>query len=137
MKNIYIKYKEIINYLVVGILTTIVSLGSYYICTNTFLNADNAIQLQAANVISWVFAVIFAYFTNRKYVFESKNPDVKKEFIKFVGSRITTLLMDMFVMFITVTLLEFDNRIAKLFSQVIVTIGNYVISKFFVFKKNK
>lgn len=136
MRELYQKHKEIVNYLIVGVLTTVVSLGVYYFCTFTFLDASNAVQLQIANVLSWIFAVIFAYFTNRKYVFESKNPNIGKEFIEFVGSRVMTLLMDMLVMFITVTVLHMDNRIAKLISQVVVTIGNYIISKFFVFKKN-
>ena len=71
--NLYKKYKEIINYLIVGVLTTVVSLAVYYISVFTFLNPDNSIQLQIANILSWIAGVAFAYFTNRKYVFESKN----------------------------------------------------------------
>ena len=77
--KLYKKYKEIISYLIVGVLTTVVSLGVYYACVLTFLNPENALQLQIANIISWVAAVTFAYFTNRKFVFESKNPDMLKE----------------------------------------------------------
>jgi len=137
MKNIleiYKKYKEIINYLIVGVLSTIVSLLTYYVCVYTFLNPENAFELQFANIISWIIAVIFAYFTNRKYVFESKN-DKLKESIKFIGSRIITLLLDMLTMYIGVTLLLFNDKIIKLVSQIIVIVGNYIISKFFVFKK--
>ena len=72
-KTLYQKYKELINYLIVGGLTTVVSLGVYYGCVLTFLNPEVPVQLQAANVLSWIAAVTFAYFTNRKYVFESKN----------------------------------------------------------------
>ena len=67
IKKLYLKYKEIINYLIVGVLTTLVSLTIYYISVFTFLNPDNAIQLQIANIISWIAGVIFAYITNRKF----------------------------------------------------------------------
>ena len=133
--ELYKKYKEIINYLIVGVLTTVVSLGTYYACALTFLNPDNALQLQIANIISWIAAVAFAYFTNRKFVFESKNPDMLKESSAFVGARVTTLLMDMFCMFIMVTCMGISDKIAKLIVQVIVTVANYVLSKVLVFRK--
>lgn len=134
---LYNKYKEIINYLIVGVLTTVVSLGTYYACVLTFLNPYNAFQLQIANIISWIVAVAFAYFTNRKVVFESKNPNMLKEASAFVGSRVTTLLMDMFCMFIMVTYMGISDKIAKLVVQVIVTVTNYILSKLLVFKKGK
>ena len=133
--KLYKQYKEIINYLIVGVLTTVVSLGVYYACVLTFLDPENAIQLQVANIISWVAAVTFAYFTNRKFVFESKNPDMLKEASAFVGARVATLLMDMLCMFIMVTCMGWSDKIAKLVVQVIVTVANYVISKIFVFRK--
>ena len=133
--GLYKQYKEIINYLIVGVLTTVVSLGVYYACVLTFLDPENAIQLQVANIISWVAAVTFAYFTNRKFVFESKNPDMLKEASAFVGARVATLLMDMLCMFIMVTCMGWSDKIAKLVVQVIVTVANYVFSKIFVFRK--
>ena len=133
--ELYKQYKEIINYLIVGVLTTVVSLGAYYACVLTFLDPENAIQLQVANIISWVAAVTFAYFTNRKFVFESKNPDMLKEASAFVGARVATLLMDMLCMFIMVTCMGWSDKIAKLVVQVIVTVANYVFSKIFVFRK--
>ena len=133
--GLYKQYKEIINYLIVGVLTTVVSLGVYYACVLTFLDPENAIQLQVANIISWVAAVTFAYFTNRKFVFESKNPDMLKEASAFVGARVATLLMDMLCMFIMVTCMGWSYKIAKLVVQVIVTVANYVFSKIFVFRK--
>ena len=133
--KLYKQYKEIINYLIVGVLTTVVSLGVYYACVLTFLDPENAIQLQVANIISWVAAVTFAYFTNRKFVFESKNPDMLKEASAFVGARVATLLMDMLCMFIMVTCMGWSDKIAKLVVQVIVTVANYVFSKIFVFRK--
>ncbi len=133
--ELYHKYEEIINYLIVGVLTTIVSLATYFICTETFLDPTNKIELQVANIISWILAVAFAYFTNRIFVFKSKNKNMIKEATSFVGSRIISLLMDMFTMFIIVSVLHFNDKIGKLVSQVIVTIANYIFSKLFVFKK--
>ena len=137
MKTIYKKYEEIINYLIVGVLTTIVSLSSYYILVFTILNPNNPLELQIANVISWICAVTFAYITNRKYVFKSKNQKKLKEIVSFTSSRIITLLLDMLIMFITVTIFKINDKIAKLIIQVVVTITNYVLSKLIVFKKEK
>ena len=135
IKELYLKYKEIVNYLIFGVLTTVVSLVTYYICVYTFLNPENVVQLQIANIISWVAGVAFAYVTNRKFVFESKEENKLKEAGKFVTSRITTLLMDMAIMFIGVTLCKFNDKIIKLISQVVVIVMNYLLSKIIVFKK--
>lgn len=129
--------KEIILYVIFGVLTTVVSLLTYYICVGTFLNAENSVQLQIANIIAWVVSVAFAYITNRKFVFESKNQNKISEATKFVTSRISTLLMDMLIMFLGVTILKLNDKIIKLISQVAVIVANYVFSKIFVFKKNK
>jgi putative flippase GtrA len=137
IKNICIKNREIIVYLIVGVLTTIVSLGVYYGLVLTILDPNKALELQIANVISWIAAVTFAYFANRIFVFKSKNKNMLKEGFKFCSSRIFTLLIDMLIMFIMVTLLHLNDKIAKIVVQVIVTILNYIISKFIVFKKNK
>lgn len=132
--ELYKKYKEIINYLIFGVLTTVVSLATYWICTYTFLDPEINWQLQLANIISWILAVAFAYFTNRKYVFESTETNKLKEGAKFAGSRLTTLVLDMVVMWIGVSVLNFSDKIIKLVSQVLIIIGNYIISKLFVFK---
>ena len=133
LMELYKKHREIVNYLIVGGLTTVVSLAVYYGCVLTVFDPQNPIQLQAANVISWIAAVTFAYFTNRKYVFESDNENKLQEAAKFYGSRVTTLLMDMAFMFLLVTVLGIGDKIAKLIVQVIVTVANYVLSKFIVF----
>ena len=127
--------KEVIMYLIFGVLTTVVSLVVYYALIFTILNPENAIQLQIANILSWVAGVAFAYVTNRKYVFESKEENKLKELSKFVTSRLVTLFLDMFIMFVGVTWLKVNDKIVKLISQVLVIIGNYVFSKIFVFKK--
>ena len=137
IKKYYYKYKEIINYLIVGGLTTVVSLGVYYGLVLTVLNPKNPVQLQAANIISWIAAVTFAYFTNRKYVFESKSSNILKEAVAFYMARVGTLLMDMGIMFVGVTVLGMNDKIVKLIVQVVVTVANYLISKFFVFRKKQ
>ncbi|MBQ2873648.1 MAG: GtrA family protein, partial [Bacilli bacterium] len=76
MINLYKKYKEIINYLIFGVLTTVVSLATYYLLVFTILDPNNPLELQIANIISWITCVTFAYITNRKYVFNSKNKNI-------------------------------------------------------------
>ena len=137
IKELYEKYKEVINYLIFGVLTTVVSLIVYYVCVYTFLNPENPIQLQIANILQWIAGVLFAYFTNRKYVFESKEKNKVKEASKFVLARLTTLIMDMIIMWLGVTILHGNDKIIKLISQVVVIVANYIFSKLFVFKKNK
>lgn len=133
--NIYHKNEEIWNYLIVGFLTTLISLITYYACVTTFLNPENAKELQIANIISWIISVAFAYVTNRVFVFKSKEKNIVKEASSFVSSRILTLVLDMLCMFIIVTLLHFNDKIGKLVSQILVIVGNYIISKLLVFKK--
>lgn len=132
--EIYYKNPEVWNYLIVGFLTTVVSLVTYFVATRTFLDSSNELELQIANVISWIFAVSFAYITNRIFVFKSKNKKIINEISKFVGSRVTSLLMDMFIMYIIVIVLLQSDIIGKIISQVVVTIANYILSKLFVFK---
>ena len=122
--DLYKKYEEIINYIIVGVATTVVSLGSYYLCVLTVFD-----------IISWVLAVTFAFWANRKYVFKSKNPKILDEATKFYGARVLTLLIDMGMMFLTVTVLHWDDKIMKILSQVVILILNYIISKFLVFIK--
>ena len=134
MKELINKYGEIIRYLIIGVLTTVISLIIYYGLTLTILDAKVPLELQIANILSWIGAVIFAYFTNKYYVFKDDRKD-KTGIIKFFSSRIVTLLLDMLLMYILVTKLGFNDKIIKIIVQVIVIVGNYVLSKFFVFKK--
>ena len=129
------KYKEVISYLIFGVLTTVVSLAVYYLSVFTFLNPENAIQLQIANILSWIAGVVFAYCTNRKFVFESKEKNKVKEAGKFVLARVITLVMDMIIMWLGVTVLHLNDKIIKLISQIIIIVSNYLFSKLFVFKK--
>lgn len=135
--DVYKKYEEIINYIIVGGCTTVVSLVSYYLCVFTVFNPENVLLLQCANVISWLVAVTFAFFTNRSFVFKSKNPKIFEEATKFYGARVLTLLVDMLFMFLTVTVLHLNDKIMKIIAQVVITILNYIISKVLVFIKEK
>ena len=127
------KYEEIVAYLIVGVMTTVVSLCTYYGCVMIVLDPRIAWQLQAANIISWIAAVTFAYGMSRKFVFKSKRKDWLKEAAAFYSSRLLTLWMDMAIMFGMVTLGGMNDKIAKLVVQTVVIVGNYVLSKLFVF----
>lgn len=137
VKKLFIKYREIIVYLIVGVLTTIVSWGAAFL-GKLILNTDISWQNTLNNTFSWVVGVLFAYPLNRKWVFKSVNPQIFKEFIGFASSRVSTLIMDIVIMWLTVNVLDMQYWIAKIFiSSVIVTIANYVFSKLFIFKKKK
>lgn len=133
--NLFKKNAEIIRYVVVGLLTTIVSFSSYYIITITILNPNESIQLQIANILSWIICVTFAYIMNRTYVFKNKNKNKSKQIFSFYGARILTLVLDMLMMFILVTILNINDKLSKITVQVFITISNYILSKFYVFKK--
>ena len=139
--NIYYKNPEIWNYLIVGVFTTVVSLAIKWGLLFTILDAKNGFQVQVAVVVSWIGAVIFAYITNRIFVFKSKSKNYLKEISSFVLGRVATLLMEMFIMWFFVTLLKLNSDtwvlIFTLVCQVLVTIFNYILSKLFVFKKEK
>ena len=134
--NLYKKYEEICNYVVVGGITTLVSLLTYYACVLTFLDPKNAFELQLANVISWICAVAFAYFANKKIVFKDNSKGLLSS-IKFFLSRLSTLLIDMASMYILVTIVGINDKISKILVQFIVLVLNYILSKFLVFKKGE
>ena len=119
-------------YLIFGVLTTVISLIVFYVLTKTILNANDKIELQIANIISWIAGVTFAYITNSKYVFNGKR--TFNEVIKFVSSRLSTLFLDMFIMYLFVTILKYNPDSMKLISQVLVIVSNYILIKLFVFK---
>ena len=137
IRKLYGRYREIINYLIVGVLTTIVALAVYYIATATFLDPQDPLELQAANILSWLIAVNFAYVMNRRYVFESRDPHILRELLSFYAARLVTLGMDMGVMFLMVTVAGINDRFSKLVAQVVVTVSNYVFSKLLVFRGQK
>ena len=141
IKHIYLKNKEVINYFIFGVLTTIVNLIVKYILLFTILNVENAVELQLAVVISWIIACLFAYITNRKYVFESKSKEILKEMTKFFSARIATLGLEMLIMFVFVTALGLNSDIWvivwTLVAQVVVVVANYIFSKLIIFKNKE
>lgn len=135
IKQLWVKYEEIITYLIVGVLTTIVSWAACFVA-ELFLDANVGWQNGVINTIGWVAGVCFGYVTNRKYVFKSTNPDILKEFTQFAGARVSTWILDIVIMYVTVNMICMNYWIAKIFiSSVLVMIANYVFSKLFVFKK--
>jgi len=128
------KNKEIIMYLIFGVLTTVISIVSYFLCTTLFLDPKNPLELQIANVISWVLSVSFAYVTNKLFVFESHG-SILKEVVKFASSRLGTLAMEMILMYLLVTVLNFNDSICKISVQFVVIVANYILSKLLVFKE--
>ncbi len=139
--DLYKKYEEIVNYLIVGGLTTLVSLLVKWGLLYTVLDPKNAVQLQAAIIISWIAAVTFAYVTNRKFVFKSKSSKILLEMFEFFCSRLLTLLLEMVLMWLFVTFLKMDSDFFVMFwtvvVQALVIIFNYILSKLIVFKKKK
>ncbi len=133
------KYREIIVYLIVGVLTTVVAWAAKFIFNFVFYAGTahpTAVQNFVLSVVNWVAGVAFAYPTNRRWVFESKSPDILSECTKFVMSRVATLVLDIVVMQL-LALMGLNVYIATLISSVLVVVGNYVFSKLFVFKKKK
>ncbi len=132
---LYKKHKEVVNYLIAGVLTTLVNLVVYYGLVFTVLDPDDPVQLQAAIIIAWIAAVTFAYIVNRRFVFESKNKNVVREAASFFLARIGTLVMEMGFMYLSVSVLHMNDRIAKLIVQFLIIVANYVLSKLYVFRK--
>ncbi len=139
IKKIYKKYEEIINYVIVGGLTTVVSIASYYFFRFLVFTKDSNFDIQICTIISWVLAVLFAFLTNKKYVFKSKEKGKNGfiEMFKFYASRVTTLLIEMLCMYILTDVIDINDKISKLLVQFIVMVLNYIFSKIFVFKKNR
>ncbi len=141
--GIYHKNEELWNYIIVGGCTTLVSLAVKWIMWFTICDPaiDNYFNQQLPVDVSWVIAVLFAYVTNRLFVFRSKNKKVLKEFVSFVGARVLTFLMEKGLTFVFLTVLAFNTNILVIVQtiiiQVLIMVLNYIFSKLFVFKKGK
>ena len=127
--------KEGILYLIFGFITVLITILVYKILVITILNPNNPLELQIANIISWIIAVLFAFLTNKNIVFEDKKGNDFKQFFEFISMRIITLLLDMGIMFLGVSILKIDDLIIKVLSQFIVIVLNYIFSKFIIFNK--
>lgn len=99
------------------------------------LDESNAFELQLSVIFSWGVAVVFAYFANRIYVFKSVKINKVKEFMLFLGSRISTLIVEMLLTWTLITVCDFNIYVMMLFIQFVIIVLNYIFSKMFVFKK--
>lgn len=125
---------EKILYLVFGGLTTVINIAVYWAAASKL-----HIYYMVANVIAWIFAVIFAFVTNKIFVFKSHKMDINsiiKESSSFIFFRIVSLLLDLATMFFLVQIIKTNDMFAKLVSNVLVVIVNYIASKLVIFKKN-
>ena len=132
MMKLYNKYREIIDYIIFGGLTTLVNIVVFYIF-DTLLGWPYLI----ANAVAIVLSILFAYITNKRFVFKTNDMTAKEnimEFLKFIGFRLVSGLADMATMWLLVDLISLDTNIAKLLTQFIVVVLNYVFSKLFIFK---
>ena len=120
--------KELLNYIVFGVLTTLINILTYQILSMA------GVSTLIANGIAWILSVLFAYVTNRRYVFDSHNENRIQECLKFYGSRLSTGILDMAGMWILVDVVHFPGMVSKITMNVIVIILNYIFSKLFVFR---
>ena len=135
IKELIKKYEEIIKYLIIGVAITALNYIVFAILTNTA-----NIEMHTSNVIAWFVSVIFAYFTNKLFVFESKSFKLNvlgKEILSFGIARIFSLGLEEVMLYVFVNLLNMNKFVIKLIANVIVVIVNYALSKFIIFKNSK
>ncbi len=133
MRELFIKYKSLISYAFFGVCTTLINWGVYYLCYNIIHIAN-----VPSTIIAWFLAVVFAFITNKIWVFDSKSFDSKTllhEIWTFTASRIATGVLDVVIMYVAVDVLTMNSTVWKLISNIIVIILNYILSKLIIFKK--
>ena len=138
ISQLFFKYKEIILYVFFGGLTTAVNWVSYLLLVSIMGGAESTSAVMTATIVSQILSILFAYFTNRKWVFESKVRGAKPiavEMTKFFGCRGASIVLDIIVMFVGVSVLHLNDAVMKLLSNVLIVIVNYLFSKVFIFKK--
>ena len=130
IRKLFQKHKELILYVFFGGLATVVSIG-------TFLLLDALMNELIANVLSWVITVGFAYWTNRTWVFRSqvRGKGVWKELTTFYTGRLLTLGLEEVILLVFVTVLSWNAALIKIAAQVVVLVGNYILSKLLIFRK--
>lgn len=133
IRSFLVKHWDIISYLVFGVLTTVVNYIIYLPCYNLL-----GLSAAVSNVIAWAGAVIFAYLTNKPFVFRSHDwslHTVLPEFARFVGCRVASGGAETLILLLTVDILGWNGNVWKLIVSVLVVVGNYFGSKFLVFRK--
>lgn len=121
--------REIFWYVVFGILTTLVNIVVYFVFAHVL-----CVNYLISNIVAWFLSVLFAYVTNRRWVFESKSSNILKECGLFFGGRLFSGVVDTGLMWLFIDVLTLNDGISKIVIQVIVVVLNYVISKLVVFK---
>ena len=133
LKELLIKHNDLIVYLILGVLTTLVNYAVYFPLHNLL-----SLSASVSNVFAWLVSVLFAFLTNKPLAFKSTDWSLKvtvPEFIKFVGCRVGSGLLETLFLLLTVDLLVWNGNIMKLIISVAVVLINYFASKFFVFRK--
>ena len=134
IKNLWLRYKELFFYAAFGVGATVINIVSYRVLANTFGKKYFLI----ANIIAWILAFIFAFITNKLFVFESKSWEAQiamKEFVGFLSARLATGILDTVLMWVFVSIISLDDTLSKIIINILVIIINYIASKFFIFKK--
>lgn len=141
MADLYREHREGMRYLIFGALATVVNIVVFWICSYFIFNSlPEAQRVSISNSISIVVAVVFAYITNKLFVFESKTNSFKelfREIASFTGCRIITAVVDMGVMQLLVVSMKWNDMLAKIIVQIIVILLNFIFSKLIIFKKKK
>ncbi|WP_461240931.1 GtrA family protein [Paucilactobacillus sp. N302-9] len=131
MIKLFKKYQSLIAYAFFGGVTTLVNLGVFWLLTHLHWN------YQLANVIAWFLSVLVAYLTNKVWVFASHYTTVKAfliEFVEFYFFRALTLVLDIIILYVGITLMHQNEMLVKLIDNILVIIVNYVFSKWYIFK---
>lgn len=134
-KALLIKYKDVISYLFFGVCTTIINWASYYLLYSIF-HVPNVVSV----IIAWILAVLFAFITNKLFVFESRSYDARTlihEIWTFTAARLLTGLLDLLIMYVSVDILGLDSTLWKFLSNIVVVILNYIFSKLIIFRRKK
>lgn len=135
IRNLIIKYYDVLSYLFFGVLTTVVNYAVYLPCYNLW-----HLSAGVSNVIAWVVAVVFAYLTNKPFVFKSRDWSAKTvvpELTKFVACRVGSGVVETAIISVTVDMLHWNGNLLKLITSVLVVVLNYVGSKLVVFTKKE
>ncbi len=134
--GLYIQYKEILNYLIFGVLATVVNFVSYFVFAR-LIRIDEVIS----SGLSWFCSVLFAYSTNKLFVFESKTETIKAFLLEmgsfFLARVVSGILCDVGTFALMVRVFNINDLIAKIVTQIMVVILNYILSKFFIFKNKE
>ena len=128
----YLKHKEILLYLFFGLISFLISVGTYALFTEVL-----HVNVLIANIIAWILSVSFAYISSRIWVFENTATGGKAviaEIGKFVSGRLGTLAIEELILYIFITRMGLNSMAVKLAATIIVIILNYVISKIWVFR---